>query len=131
VQFVGCRLTGLALSGSHLTDVVIDDGPTNLANFRSSTSSFLFVRNASLNGADFSEARLRNSAFLDCDLSDIELSGARIEGLSLHGSTLQSVRGVAALLDAGLQVDTDQVVPLGIALVAGLGVTVGPRPMQP
>ena len=83
-----------------------------------------------MNGAGFSGARLRNSAFLDCDLSGIEFSGARIEGLSLHGSTLDSVRGAPALLDAGVGIGTDQVVPLGVALVAGLGVTVGPRPTQ-
>jgi hypothetical protein len=31
------------------------------------------------------------------------------------------------LVGAGLRIDTDQVVPLGLALVAGLGVAVGPR----
>jgi uncharacterized protein YjbI with pentapeptide repeats len=128
VHFVGCRLTGVVLSGSEMNDVVIDDGVTSLANFRSSTSSFLWIRDTSLKGADFSGARLRNSAFLDCDLNGIELSGAQINGLSLHGSILDAIHGASALLDAGLRIDTDQVVPLGVAVVAGLGVTVGPRP---
>lgn len=129
VQFVGCRLTGLALGGSELTDVVIEDSVLDLADFRSSTSSFLWLRDTSLKRTDFTEARLRNAAFLDCDLNGIDLSNTRIAGLSLHGSTLDAIRGASALLDAGLRVDADQVVPLGIALVAGLGIEVGPRPM--
>lgn len=131
VHFVGCRLTGIVFSGSELNDVVIDDGVTSLADFRSATSSFLLVRGTSLTGADFSGARLRNGAFLDCDLSGIDLSGAQIDGLSLHGSTVESVRGAAALHDAGLRIDADQVVPVGAALLAGLGVTVSPRPAAP
>jgi uncharacterized protein YjbI with pentapeptide repeats len=128
VHFVGCRLTGTGFSGSELTDVVIEDGVVNMADFRASTSSFLWIRNTSLQRADFSDARLRNSAFLDCDLDGIDLSGARIAGLSLHGSKLQSIRGTSALLDAGLRIDADQVVPLGVALVGSLRVEIGSRP---
>jgi hypothetical protein len=84
-----------------------------------------------LRGADFYDARLRNAALLDCDLTDVDLSAAHVAGLSLHGSTLNSMRGVSALVDAGLSIDSDQVVPLGVALVAGLGVTVAPRPPGP
>jgi uncharacterized protein YjbI with pentapeptide repeats len=131
VHFVECRLTGVVFSGTELSDVVIDGGVASLANLRGSTSTFLCVRNTSLRGADFYDARLRNCALHDCDLTDIDLSQARIDGLSLHGSTLDSIRGLSALVDAGLSIDTDQVVPLGVALVAGLGVRTGPRPAEP
>lgn len=130
VHFVECRLTGVVFSGAELRDVVIERGVAGLANFRGSTSSFLSVRETSLADADFTGARLRNAALLDCDLSGIDLTGARIEGLSLHGSTLDSIRGASALLDAGLRIGADQVIPLGAALIAGLGVTVAPRPEQ-
>jgi hypothetical protein len=131
VQFVDCRLTGLVLSGAELADVIVDGGVANLANLRGSTSTFLCARNTSLRGADFYDARLRNAALLDCDLTDVDLSAAHVAGLSLHGSTLDSMRGVSALVDAGLSIDSDQVVPLGVALVAGLGVTVAARPPGP
>jgi uncharacterized protein YjbI with pentapeptide repeats len=131
VHFIGCRLTGVVFSGAELSDVVIQGGVAGLANFRGSTSSFLCVRDTSLADADFTGARLRDAALLDCELSGIDLSGARIEGLSVHGSTLDSLRGAAALLDAGLRIDADQVIPLGAALVAALGVTIAPRPNQP
>lgn len=130
VRFVGCRLTGVAFSGCELSDVVIENGTANLANFRASTSTFLHIRDAAMTGADLSGATLRHSAFLDCDLSGIDLSAARIHGLSLHGSTLDSIRGAASLVDAGVCIDTDQVVPLGLALIAGLGIAVGPRPAE-
>ena len=130
VHFLDCRLTGVALSGTELNDVVLEGGAVSLANFRASTASLLHIRDTSMKGADFYDARLRECAFLDCDVSDIDLSGARIEGLSLHGSMLDTVRGAASLVDAGLRIDTDQVVPLGLALVAGLGVTVGARPAE-
>lgn len=131
VHFVGCRLTGVVFSGAELSDVVIEGGVASLANFRASTSSFLCVRDTSLADADFSGARLRNAALLDCELSGVDLSNARIEGLSVHGSNLDSIHGASALVDAGLRIDADQVIPLGTALVAGLGVTVTSRPNQP
>lgn len=128
VRFLGCRLTGIVLSGATLNDVLIEGGAANLANFRISTATLLHVRDTSMSGADLYGATLRECAFLDCDLRGIDLSNARIDGLSLHGSTLDSIRGTSSLADAGLRVETDQVVPLGLALVAGLGVAVGPRP---
>jgi uncharacterized protein YjbI with pentapeptide repeats len=131
VHFLDCRLTGVVLSGTELNDVVIDGGVANLANFRGSTSSFLCARNTSLRGADLYAARVRNGALLDCDLTELDVTDARIEGLSVHGSRLESIRGVAALVDAALSISADQVVPLGVALVAGLGVAIGPRPSEP
>lgn len=100
--------------------------------------SALGVRDTSLADADVTETRLRSAALLDCELSGIDLTGARIQGLSLHGSTLDSIRGAsallddaAALLDAGLRIGADQVIPLAAALIEALGVTVAARPEQP
>ena len=43
VHFLGCRLSGVALSGTELSDVVIEGGTASLVNFRASTSSFLHI----------------------------------------------------------------------------------------
>ncbi len=129
-QFIGCRLTGAIFSGAELNDVVVEGGIANLTNFRMSRSSFLWVQDTSLTDADFYGAHLRRGALLDCDLTGVNLSAAHIDGLCLHGSTLESIRGAAALTDAGVGIDAGQVVPFGVALLGGMGVRVGDRPAR-
>jgi len=129
-QFIGCRLTGAIFSGAELNDVVVEGAIANLTNFRMSRSSFLWVQDTSLTDADFYGAHLRRGALLDCDLTGVNLSAAHIDGLCLHGSTLEATRGAAALADAGVGIDAGQVVPFGVALLGGMGVRVGDRPAR-
>lgn len=128
VAFIECQLTGTVFSGAHLGDVTIDGGVADLANFRSSTSSFLFVTGTSLKEADFYAARLRNSALLDSDLTAASFEAVSVDGLSLHGSVVDSIRGATALAGGHVGVDAAQLIPLGAAVLAELGVQVTDRP---
>lgn len=128
VEFRGCRLTGTMLSATTLTDVVIADCVANMANFRAARARRLFVEDSILIEADLYTASLTDSAFLDCDLRRANVDSVRIERVSLHGSTLDEIKGVASL--AGACIDDDQMIPMGVALVAGLGIRVSDRPSR-
>lgn len=130
-HFIGCRLTGAICSGAELNDVVIEGGVANLANFRMSKSTFLWIQDTTLSEADFYGAQLRHGALLDCNLTGADFSAAQISGLSLHGSTLESIHGSDALANAGVSIGAEQLVPLGVALLGGMGVQIGDRPVRP
>ncbi|WP_073391482.1 pentapeptide repeat-containing protein [Jatrophihabitans endophyticus] len=131
VRFVDCRLTGTDFGGAALEDVVIERGVATLASFRGAQSSCLWVCDTSLAEADFSSARLRRSALLDCELTGVDFTGADVEGLHLHGSSLDSLRGAGALAGAAVRVEAEQLVPLGVALLTAMGVEVAERPTAP
>jgi uncharacterized protein YjbI with pentapeptide repeats len=131
VHFVGCRLTGTALSGAEMNDVVIDGGAANLLNLRASNSSFLWIRDSPLREADFYQAQLRHSALLDCDLTGANFSSARVDGLSLHGSTIEALRGAESFGSSDVHIAQDQLVSLGVAVLASMGVRVDDRPDGP
>lgn len=131
VVFIECRLTGIVLSGAHLRDVVIDGGVADLANLRSSVSTFLWAIGTPMKEADFYGARLHRSALLDTDLSSASFDSASVEHLSLHGSALDSLRGTTALSGGHVGVDPNQLVSLGAAVLAEMGVQSTDRPQTP
>ncbi|MGI8626465.1 MAG: pentapeptide repeat-containing protein [Geodermatophilaceae bacterium] len=125
VRFVGCRLTGAMLSGTNLSDLTIEDSVADLVNFRAAHATYLSIEATSLREADFYTAALSNPALLDCDLSAANFTEARAPGLELHGSTLDALRGAQSL--TGARIDAEQLIPLGLALVAALQVEVSDR----
>ncbi|MDT5092728.1 MAG: hypothetical protein QOH60_2091 [Mycobacterium sp.] len=131
VAFIECRLTGIVLSGAQLGDVVIEGGVADLANLRSSVSSFLWVTATSMKEADFYGARLHRSALLDTDLSSASFDSATVEHLGLHGSIVDTLRGTSALTGGHVGVDASQLVTLGGAALAEMGVRVADRPGGP
>ena len=131
VVFTECRLTGVVLSGARLTDVVIDGGVADLANLRSSVSSFLWVAGTPMKEADFYGARLHRCALLDSDLSSASFDSASVDHLSLHGSVLDSLRGTNALSGGHVGIEPNQLVALGAAVLAEMGVQSTDRPQLP
>jgi uncharacterized protein YjbI with pentapeptide repeats len=126
VAFTGCRLTGVVLSGAELVDVHVVEGRADLALFRMATARHLWIENTSLRGADFYQFDGAGCAFLGCDLAAASLADARLPGVLLHGSALDSVRGAPAL--RGARISADQVVPLGAAILGALDIEVTPLP---
>jgi uncharacterized protein YjbI with pentapeptide repeats len=126
VAFTDCRLTGLVLSGAELVDVHIVDSQADFALLRMATARHLWIENTSLRGADLYAFKGTGCAFLGCDFSDVALANAQLPEVLLHGSTLDTVRGAASL--RGARISADQVVPLGAAMLAELGVVVTPAP---
>lgn len=126
VVFRGCRLTGAMLTAARLQDVVIEDCVATLANFRATRAALLFVRRTSLVEADFYTATLTDSAILDCDLSRANVRDLRAQRLHLHGSTLDRLVGATSL--RGALIDDEQIIALGAAVLADIGVSIGDRP---
>ncbi|WP_425309625.1 pentapeptide repeat-containing protein [Ammonicoccus fulvus] len=127
VRFDGCRLSGLVLVGVDLTDVVIEGGKADLANFRQAAATRLWGREVSLREADFTEAQLKDCAFLDCDLAGAEFRGATLSGVSLHGSAIEEIRS-PSVLARGARIAPDQQFAYGQALLAEFGPEVSDRP---
>lgn len=122
VAFTGCRLTGTALSGTRLIDVLIADCRADLLNLRMAQATTMVAEDSNLRGVDLHEFAAQGCAFLGCDLTGAVLHGARLEGTRLHRSTIADVQGGLAL--RGCVIGPDQQIPVGVALLDALGVTV-------
>jgi uncharacterized protein YjbI with pentapeptide repeats len=122
VELRECRLSGLSLGGSTLQDVRLVDCKVDSGHFRMSKGERVEFESSVLTAADFGGCRYVHARFLDCDLTGADFSGARLKGARLHGSTLDDVRGALDL--AGVVIDGNQVVPLGVRVLSALGVGV-------
>ena len=131
VRFHECRLTGANFGGAVLHDVLIDGGVADLTSFRLSRCSMLWAVGTTLQEADFAQATLRRCALLDSDLTSASFDKVSLDGLSLHGSILDALVSAQALAGGGVRIDTGQVLPLGSAILAAMGVQVGDRPELP
>lgn len=126
VSFTDCRLTGALLAGAHLTDVHIRDCRADLVNLRMAKARFLLVEDTGLEGADLYRFTAADSGLLRCDLTGANLADAVLAGTDLHGSTVVDVRGALSL--QGTRISADQMVPVGGALLAALGIAVTDPP---
>lgn len=128
VRFVDCRLTGTVFAEAELADVTIEGGTANLANFSYATVSCLWASRTSLTEADFYRAQLRSVALTDSDLTSANFDAATVSGLSLHGSALDGIGGAGAFTGAEVTIDPHQLVTLGAAVLADMGVKVAEPP---
>jgi uncharacterized protein YjbI with pentapeptide repeats len=126
VRFTDCRLTGALLAGARLTDVHLRDCRADLLNLRMAKAAFLLVENTGLEGADLYRFTATGSWLLRCDLTGANLADAELSGTDLHGTTIADVRGALAL--SGARISADQMVPVGAALLAALGIAVTEPP---
>jgi uncharacterized protein YjbI with pentapeptide repeats len=122
VEFRECRMRGFSLAEAQLRDVTFSNCRLDEADLRLATGERVAFERCSLAGADFYAARLTQLRLFDCDLTGMELSQADLTGARLHGSTLVNLRGARYL--GGVVIDSDQVVPLALAMFGATGVTV-------
>jgi len=122
VAFRGCRMSGMVAIGVKAVDVMFTDCRIDAANFRGSAFERCAFDGCDLARADFYGARLAPGAMRRCSLVEADFSKAQCEGLDLRGSDLSGVIGAASL--RGCTITPEQMVPLGLALVASLGVRV-------
>ena len=122
VLFQRCRMSGLIATAVKAEDVRFADCKLDGANFRGSTLERCTFEDCDLGGADFYAATIAPGALRRCRLSAVEFSKARCDGLDLRGSTLEGIKGATALRSS--IITSDQMVPLGIALLASLDVRV-------
>jgi uncharacterized protein YjbI with pentapeptide repeats len=122
VAFVGCRLNGADLGGAHLVDVSFTDCQLEELGLRLARTERLLVSGGTATGIDLYRAWVRGSSFFDVDLTGAQLSGAEMARARLHGSTIADVKGASAL--KGTVIDSNQVIPIGTALLTDAGIKV-------
>lgn len=122
VAFVACRFNGADLGGAILTDVRFTDCQLDESALRMVRAERLAVTGGSAKEVDLYRAWMNGSRWHDVDLAGADLSGAHLERARLQGSTLTDVRGAKAL--QGAVIDHEQVVTVGLALIAESGIEV-------
>lgn len=122
VRFQDCRLSGVQLGAAHLTDVRFVNCRLDGASFRMLRGRRIRYESSLLPEAEFADSELSFVHFEHCDLTGTDFSQARIPDAHLHGSVLDSLRGIQ-----GLQrpvIDSAQTVPFALQLLSMHGVVV-------
>ena len=122
VEFDDCRLSGADFSGAKLSDVWFRECRLADASFRLSTGDRVRFEGCDLRNVDFYAVQFPGACFFDSDLTGAELSQASLNQARLHGSTLDELRGVAAL--RGITISSAQLVPLALQLLQVLDIKV-------
>jgi hypothetical protein len=117
-----CRMSGLVAAELRATDVRIGECQADGAWLRASVLDRCEVVDTDLSGADLYGAEVARSMFRRCDLSDVDVSASRFDQVSLHGSTVDRLKGAEAL--QGCAIGSEQLVPLALPILAGRGITV-------
>jgi uncharacterized protein YjbI with pentapeptide repeats len=122
VVFHECRLSGAVFSRCSFRDVLFSGCRLNQTNFAMSETSNVMFEDSDLRESDFYAANLGGTRFFDCNLSGAQFSKATTTGVRFHGSTLTGLKGAQAL--AGAVIESSQVLPVALALLADLGIGV-------
>jgi len=122
VSFTNCRFTGADLGGANLVDVRFTDCQLDEVALRLARAERLAVSGGTAAKIDLYRAQLPGSRWHDVDLTGADLSGAKFTRARLQGSTIVDVRGAKAL--EGAVIDHEQVVTVGLALMADSGITI-------
>jgi uncharacterized protein YjbI with pentapeptide repeats len=122
VSFTNCRFTGADLGGALLTDVRFTDCQLDEVALRMVRAERLAVSGGTAIKIDLYRASLVASRWHDVDLTGADLSGAKLTRSRLQGSTIVDVRGAKAL--EGTVIDHEQVVTVGLALIADAAITI-------
>ncbi|WP_426570747.1 pentapeptide repeat-containing protein [Aquihabitans sp. McL0605] len=122
VAFTNCRLNGADLGGATLTDVRFTDCQLDEVGMRMVRAERLVVSGGTATKIDLYRAWANGSRWHDVDLTGAELSGAKFTRARLQGSTIVDVRGATAL--QGSIIDHEQVITVGLALIADAGIEI-------
>jgi uncharacterized protein YjbI with pentapeptide repeats len=122
VVFRRCRMSGLVATELRGTDLRFDGCKLDQAWLRSASLDRCELVDCDLRGADLYGAHVTRSIFRRCDLSDVEVSASEMERVSLHGSTLDRLKGADAL--RGLTIGSDQLVPLAVPILGAMRIRV-------
>ena len=122
VELRRCRLSGVQLAEARLRDVTFVDCKLDEANLRLAVGERVALRGCVAAGADFAGARIDELWCFDSDLQRVDLSNAELTGARLHGSSFDGLRAADRLRRVTL--DPAQVMPFALALYGALGIRV-------
>jgi uncharacterized protein YjbI with pentapeptide repeats len=117
-----CRLTGIELGESALTDVVIADCRLDLAGLRFAKLERVVFRDCRMAESDLHAATLKDVRFERCELRQARLDGLRVERVELAGCDLAGAAGVEAL--RGARMPWDDVLANAPAFAHALGIEI-------
>lgn len=123
-----CRLSGLVAAELRATDVRIDEGKADGAWLRAAVLDRCEVVDTDLTGADLYGAQVTRSMFRRCDLTEVDVSASRFEQVSLHGSTVDRLKGADAL--EGCTIGSEQLVPLALPILGARRIIVDDDPPE-
>jgi uncharacterized protein YjbI with pentapeptide repeats len=129
VVFQRCRMSGAVVTGMKGQDLRFVDCRLDGSNFRGASLERCAFEDCDLTGADFYGAKFAPGALRRCRLRGVEFSKAACEGLDLRGSDLDGLTGAISLRHC--IISPEQTVPLGLALLSTLDVTVRDDDDQP
>jgi uncharacterized protein YjbI with pentapeptide repeats len=124
--FTRCRLSGVVAAELHAEDVRFDGCQMDQAWLRASRLDRCELVDCDLQGADLYAARVTRSALRRCDLTGVDVSESDFEAVSIHGSTVDRLKGAASL--HGLSIGSDQLVPLALPILAAQRIRVDDDP---
>jgi uncharacterized protein YjbI with pentapeptide repeats len=122
VTLVDCRCSAVDLGQSVLRDVTFRGCRMEDANLRLTKLSHVGFYSCSVAGADFAGAQLERIAFPECDLRGVEMRQVRCTDVDLRGARVEGMKGIASL--HGATIGVDQLVPMAPALAQALGINV-------
>jgi len=121
-----CRMSGVVAAELHASDVRIDSCKADQAWLRASVLDRCELVDTDLSGSDLHGTQVTRSAFRRCDLTEVDVSASRFDQVSLHGSTLDRMKGADALQRC--TIGSDQLVPLALPILQARGITVDDDP---
>lgn len=122
VAVVRGRLTGIQWSGARLDDVRFEGCRIDLAAFTGCELRRVAFDDCRLVGSDFQDLSAQDVVFTDCDLSEVDLTGARFARTEMHRCTLDGIRALERLRGVGMR--WDDVLASAGAFAGAIGVRV-------
>jgi uncharacterized protein YjbI with pentapeptide repeats len=117
-----CRLTGVELAESQLSDVVFSDCRLDLAGLRFAKLERVAFRDCRLAEADLYGATLEDVVFERCELREATLAGIKVTRVDLIGCELAGLRGADAL--RGARMPWNDVLQNGPLFADALGIQI-------
>jgi uncharacterized protein YjbI with pentapeptide repeats len=122
-EFQGCRLTGLTLVDTTVSNVLVENSRLDYSTWdRVRTTGPLGLLNSTLADASLVGCELGQAALAECVLTRTELEDCDLRGTDLRGNDLRGIVGVASLYGAVL--GRDQLPQLASALARDLHIDV-------
>ena len=128
VVFTRCRMSGVVATELRAEDVRFDGCQMDQAWLRASRLDRCELVDSDLRGADLYGARVTRTAVRRCDLTEVDVTGSDFDAVSLHGSTVDRLKGAASL--RGLTIGSDQLVPLALPILAAQQIRVDDDPPE-
>ncbi|HEX4011971.1 MAG TPA: pentapeptide repeat-containing protein [Solirubrobacteraceae bacterium] len=122
VSALRCRLVGLDVNASDISDLSVGDSSLELASFAGARLRNVSFVGVNLTEASFQEARLEGVEFIDCELAGADFRRARLSGAAIRGAALTDVIGVESL--RGMRMPWSDVVASAGALATALGIEI-------